>query len=270
MRRSQWRVGALLAAGVLALAVAAVALGKHGQNRRREGRRRVDHRLAERHLRRCHARLDVSEVARRDQGPLREDVSRVDREVRAHADQQRAVHGPDRGGVRLEEGARRDAGLLGWIHDAIHAQLAREAQRPGRRRRRASTRARQRGICPVSTSTARAARATSTPSRTMQGHTRCSTTRRCSARPGSRRRRRRTRSSSRSAPSSRPKGILPLAYGDRDGYSTDNWVTYDYASYMARGDISKVNAGKMKYADPKLVKPLDGAREVQAAGLREP
>jgi ABC-type glycerol-3-phosphate transport system substrate-binding protein len=52
------------------------------------------------------------------------------------------------------------------------------------------------------------------------------------------------------------KGILPLAYGDRDGYSTDNWVTYDYASYMAPGDISKVNAGKMKYADPKLVKPL--------------
>ena len=50
--------------------------------------------------------------------------------------------------------------------------------------------------------------------------------------------------------------ILPLAYGDRDGYSTDNWVTYDYASYMAPDDISKVNAGKMKYADPKLVKPL--------------
>lgn len=52
------------------------------------------------------------------------------------------------------------------------------------------------------------------------------------------------------------KGIIPLAYGDRDGYSTDNWVTYDYSSYMAPGDISKVNALKMKYADPKLVKPL--------------
>lgn len=52
------------------------------------------------------------------------------------------------------------------------------------------------------------------------------------------------------------KGILPLAYGDRDGYSTDNWLTYDYASYMAPDDISKVNAGKLKYSDPKLVKPL--------------
>jgi ABC-type glycerol-3-phosphate transport system substrate-binding protein len=52
------------------------------------------------------------------------------------------------------------------------------------------------------------------------------------------------------------KGIIPLAYGDRDGYSTDNWVTYDYASYMAPGDIGLVNAGKMKYSNPKLVTPL--------------
>jgi ABC-type glycerol-3-phosphate transport system substrate-binding protein len=51
-------------------------------------------------------------------------------------------------------------------------------------------------------------------------------------------------------------GIIPLAYGDRDGYSTDNWVTYDYSSYMAPGDIAKIDAKKMKYADPKLVKPL--------------
>jgi ABC-type glycerol-3-phosphate transport system substrate-binding protein len=51
-------------------------------------------------------------------------------------------------------------------------------------------------------------------------------------------------------------GIIPLAYGDRDGYSTDNWVTYDYSSYMGRNDINLVNAGKMKYSNPKLVKPL--------------
>ena len=51
-------------------------------------------------------------------------------------------------------------------------------------------------------------------------------------------------------------GILPLAYGDRDGYSTDNWVTYNYVSFMNKGDIAKVNDGKLKYTDPKLVKPL--------------
>jgi ABC-type glycerol-3-phosphate transport system substrate-binding protein len=52
-------------------------------------------------------------------------------------------------------------------------------------------------------------------------------------------------------------GILPLAYGDRDGYSTDNWVTYDYASYMGPNDINLVNQGKMKYTNPKLVVPLE-------------
>jgi len=62
------------------------------------------------------------------------------------------------------------------------------------------------------------------------------------------------------------KGIIPLAYGDRDGYSTDNWVTYDYSSYMAPGDISKVNAGKMKYADPKLVKPLEALVQFKKQG----
>lgn len=58
-------------------------------------------------------------------------------------------------------------------------------------------------------------------------------------------------------PKFKAKGIIPLAYGDRDGYSTDNWVTYDYSSYMAPNDISLVNSGKMKYANPKLVKPLE-------------
>jgi ABC-type glycerol-3-phosphate transport system substrate-binding protein len=52
------------------------------------------------------------------------------------------------------------------------------------------------------------------------------------------------------------KGIIPLAYGDRDGYSTDNWVTYDYSSYMAPNDINKVNNREMKYSNPKLVTPL--------------
>jgi ABC-type glycerol-3-phosphate transport system substrate-binding protein len=62
------------------------------------------------------------------------------------------------------------------------------------------------------------------------------------------------------------KGIIPLAYGDRDGYSTDNWVTYDYASYMAPGDISKIDAQKMKYADPKLVKPLQALVQFKKQG----
>jgi ABC-type glycerol-3-phosphate transport system substrate-binding protein len=66
------------------------------------------------------------------------------------------------------------------------------------------------------------------------------------------------------------KGIMPLAYGDRDGYSTDNWVTYDYASYMAPGDVALVDAGKMKYADPKLVKPLEQLVKFKQQGCVNP
>jgi ABC-type glycerol-3-phosphate transport system substrate-binding protein len=66
------------------------------------------------------------------------------------------------------------------------------------------------------------------------------------------------------------KGILPLAYGDRDGYSTDNWVTYDYASYMAPGDIAKVNDRKMKYTNPKLVKPLEQLVKFKQQGCVNP
>ncbi len=51
-------------------------------------------------------------------------------------------------------------------------------------------------------------------------------------------------------------GVIPIAYGDRDGYSTDNWVTYMYGSYMSPGDIAKVNDGQLPYTSPKLVTPL--------------
>ena len=52
------------------------------------------------------------------------------------------------------------------------------------------------------------------------------------------------------------KHIIPLAYGDRDGYSTDNWTTYEYVNYFDTGDVTKLNDGSMKYTDPKVVKPL--------------
>src|SRR3954447_2662579 len=49
---------------------------------------------------------------------------------------------------------------------------------------------------------------------------------------------------------------IPVAYGDGDGYSTHNWVTYMYASYFDSGDVGRLNDGSMKYTDPKVVDPL--------------
>ena len=62
-------------------------------------------------------------------------------------------------------------------------------------------------------------------------------------------------------------GIIPLAYGDRDGYSTDNWVTYDYVSYVkTKDDITKVWKGQIKYTDPRLVKPLEDLVQFKKQG----
>jgi ABC-type glycerol-3-phosphate transport system substrate-binding protein len=58
-------------------------------------------------------------------------------------------------------------------------------------------------------------------------------------------------------------GVIPIAYGDRDGYSTDNWVTWAYASYFDTGDVGKVNDGSLKYVDPKLVQPLTQLTELK-------
>jgi ABC-type glycerol-3-phosphate transport system substrate-binding protein len=65
-------------------------------------------------------------------------------------------------------------------------------------------------------------------------------------------------------------GIIPLAYGDRDGYSTDNWATYNYVSYMDPGDIAKIDKGQMKYSDPKLVKPLEALVAFKQKGCVNP
>jgi raffinose/stachyose/melibiose transport system substrate-binding protein len=62
-------------------------------------------------------------------------------------------------------------------------------------------------------------------------------------------------------------GIIPLAYGDRDGYSTDNWVTYNYVSSVkTKNDITKVWKGQIKYTDPRIVKPLEDLVQFKTQG----
>jgi raffinose/stachyose/melibiose transport system substrate-binding protein len=61
-------------------------------------------------------------------------------------------------------------------------------------------------------------------------------------------------------------GVTPITFGDRDGYSTDNWVTLMYGSYFEEGDVAKVNDGELKYSDPKLVKPLGQISQLREQG----
>jgi raffinose/stachyose/melibiose transport system substrate-binding protein len=61
-------------------------------------------------------------------------------------------------------------------------------------------------------------------------------------------------------------GVTPITFGDRDGYSTDNWVTLMYGSYFDDGDVAKVNEGELKYSDPKLVEPLEQISQLREQG----
>ena len=65
-------------------------------------------------------------------------------------------------------------------------------------------------------------------------------------------------------------GVIPIAYGDRDGYSTDNWVTWMYGSYMSAGDIARVNNGQLPYTSPKMVKPLQQLIALHTNGCVNP
>jgi raffinose/stachyose/melibiose transport system substrate-binding protein len=61
-------------------------------------------------------------------------------------------------------------------------------------------------------------------------------------------------------------GVTPIIFGDRDGYSTDNWVTLMYGSYFEEGDVARVNEGELPYSDPKLVRPLEQISQLREQG----
>jgi ABC-type glycerol-3-phosphate transport system substrate-binding protein len=65
-------------------------------------------------------------------------------------------------------------------------------------------------------------------------------------------------------------GVVPITYGDRDGYSTDNWVTLMYASYFDEGDVTRVDKGELDYTDAKLVQPLDRLVQLRERGCVNP
>jgi len=61
-------------------------------------------------------------------------------------------------------------------------------------------------------------------------------------------------------------GVTPITFGDRDGYSTDNWITLMFGSTFDEGDVAKINAGELPYADPKVVEPLQQLVDLKERG----
>jgi raffinose/stachyose/melibiose transport system substrate-binding protein len=53
------------------------------------------------------------------------------------------------------------------------------------------------------------------------------------------------------------KGIVPLSYGDQEGYTTVNWLAENLASYLNPAGKTALAASKLKLTDPRVVKSLN-------------
>jgi raffinose/stachyose/melibiose transport system substrate-binding protein len=62
------------------------------------------------------------------------------------------------------------------------------------------------------------------------------------------------------------KGIVPMSYGDRDGYTTVNWLDEDIGSYLTSADGQAMLAGKLKLTDPRIVQALQQIAQLRTKG----
>ena len=101
-------------------------LGEH------QARLRHDRRLAGGTVRHRDAGHGIPQLDRRPGQAVRECVPRLQGQHHPAAGEQRPVLGQAAGGLHLRAGARRDADLLGRLHDALHPLPARAEQVRGR------------------------------------------------------------------------------------------------------------------------------------------
>lgn len=62
------------------------------------------------------------------------------------------------------------------------------------------------------------------------------------------------------------KGVVPMSYGDRDGYTTVNWLDEDLGSYLSSSDGQAMLAGKLKLTDPRIVQALQQITQLRTNG----
>lgn len=62
------------------------------------------------------------------------------------------------------------------------------------------------------------------------------------------------------------KGILPMIYGDRDGYATSNMLTSDLISYFRPGDLQRLLAQKLHFNSPPFISSLNAITGLKAHG----
>jgi ABC-type glycerol-3-phosphate transport system substrate-binding protein len=63
-------------------------------------------------------------------------------------------------------------------------------------------------------------------------------------------------------------GVIPFAMGNRDGYSAANWVAVMFGSYIRSAvDVAALRSGRLKWNDPKMVKPVEQYSRLYSDGL---
>jgi ABC-type glycerol-3-phosphate transport system substrate-binding protein len=65
------------------------------------------------------------------------------------------------------------------------------------------------------------------------------------------------------------KGILPMSYGDAEGYTTVNFLDENLASYITQPQMNAILSGHLKLTDPAVVSALDRVSQLRTAGCAQ-
>ena len=65
-------------------------------------------------------------------------------------------------------------------------------------------------------------------------------------------------------------GVTPIAYGDLQGWTTDNYLLVDLVSHLEEGDVQRFMSGDLKFTDPAFVDSLTAIAELKARDCVQP
>jgi raffinose/stachyose/melibiose transport system substrate-binding protein len=65
------------------------------------------------------------------------------------------------------------------------------------------------------------------------------------------------------------KGILPMSYGDQEGYTTVNFLDENLASYITQPQMNAILAGHQPLTDPAVVSALQSVEQLRTSGCAQ-
>jgi len=65
-------------------------------------------------------------------------------------------------------------------------------------------------------------------------------------------------------------GIIPISYGDQEGYSSVNWLSQNMASYLNADQVRQLAVGKLKLTAPPIVASLNAVLSLRDSKCMQP